>query len=530
MTQYHCSGTIDPRVPDHLCPQHRMEDRSCPGAARARHGQIQGKRWARQQSPTWSTLRAMSSCANIGAIDRLRVTAIGAKMMGATTGKGIGYMARFLAFLTIGLATLCAPASTARAEPLKIEITRGIIEPLPVAVPDFVPTNPAAAQFASQISRVVVNDLVNSGLFREISQTAHISRISDFNAQVQYPDWRAINAQGLVTGSVSVAAERLTVQFRLHDTALEQVLVGQQVRSTVEGWRRVAHKVADMVYARLTGESGYFDSRVVFVSETGPKGDRSKRIAIMDYDGANVQYLTDSNSLVLAPRFSPDGTRVLYTSYETGFPHVYMLDVGTSRRWILEKTEGTMSFAPRFAPDGNMIVFSLTQNGNTDLYSMNVSGQNLTALTSAPSIETAPSFAPDGTEIVFESDRSGSQHLYIMSASGGEPRRISFGEGRYGTPVWSPRGDLIAFTKQHKGRFHIGVIRTDGSGERLLTASFLDEGPTWSPNGRVIMFTRETPGANGRSGLYSVDITGRNLRPVRTQDGASDASWSPLQR
>jgi TolB protein len=321
------------------------------------------------------------------------------------------------------------------------------------------------------------------------------------------------------------------VKFRLYDVFSGQELgQGLQFAGTTDGWRRMAHKVADEVYSRITGESGYFDSRVVFVSESGPKDQRRKRLAVMDYDGANVQYLTDSRSIVLAPRFSPGGDRVLYTSYETGFPRIYALDVGSVQRRVLQAQEGTMSFAPRFAPDGQTIVYSLSQAGNTDLYSMNLGSGQSQRLTNTPAIETAPSYSPDGSQIVFESDRSGSPQLYVMSARGGEAKRISFGQGRYGTPVWSPRGDLIAFTKQNQGRFHIGVMRTDGSEERLLTASFLDEGPSWAPNGRVIMFTRETQGAAGRSALYSVDITGRNVRPVQTPEGGSDPSWGPLQK
>jgi TolB protein len=286
--------------------------------------------------------------------------------------------------------------------------------------------------------------------------------------------------------------------------------------------------VADAVYSRITGEGGYFDSRVVFVAETGSKGQRRKRLAIMDYDGANVTYLTDAKDLVLAPRFSPTGDRILYTSYETGFPRIYLMDVGTTNRRVLQNTPGTMSFAPRFSPDGNTIVYSLEQGGNTDIYSMNLSTGQSVRLTNDASIETAPSFSPDGRQIVFESDRSGTQQLYIMPVSGGTAKRISSQSGRYGTPVWSPRGDMIAFTKQSKGRFHIGVMRTDGSQERLLTASFLDEGPTWSPNGRVIMFSRETQGASGTTNLYSVDVSGRNLKPVPTPAGGSDPAWSPL--
>lgn len=435
--------------------------------------------------------------------------------------------------LSMCLALLYAVAGPAWAQqgPLRIEITEGVIEPLPFAVPSFQPESGESGQMAVDLARVVSEDLVGTGLFREVPASAFISTVSDFNAPIQYADWKAINAQALITGAVNVSGNNLSVKFRLYDVFSGAELgSGLQFEGTVDGWRRMAHKVADAVYSRITGEGGYFDSRVAYVSETGPKDNRQKRLAVMDYDGANVRYLTDSSSIVLAPRFSPAGDRILYTSYESGFPRIYVLDIGSVQRRVLESAEGTMSFAPRFSPSGNTVVYSLTQGGNTDIYTMDIGSGQSTRLTNTPAIETAPSYSPDGSQIVFESDRSGSQQLYIMSANGGEPQRISFGEGRYGTPVWSPRGDLIAFTKQNKGRFHIGVMRLDGSEERLLTASFLDEGPTWAPNGRVIMFARETQGAGGSSSLYSVDISGRNLKPVRTQEGGSDPSWSPLQK
>ncbi|WP_422048587.1 Tol-Pal system beta propeller repeat protein TolB [Shimia sp.] len=418
----------------------------------------------------------------------------------------------------------------AQSTPLRIEITDGVIEPLPYAVPDFVAETQGSNQVSRDISQVIAADLNGTGLFRQIPASAHISSITNFDSPVQYADWKAINAQALISGGVSVSGNQLEVRFRVYDVfAGTELGSGLRFKGTLDGWRRMAHKVADEVYARITGEGGYFDSRVVFVSETGPKSDRKKRLAVMDYDGANLQFLTDSRAIVLAPRFSPKGDRVLYTSYETGFPQVYVLDVGSVQRRVLSNESGTMSFAPRFSPDGSSVVMSVTEGGNTDLYKMNIASGQRQRLTSTPSIETAPSYSPDGSKIVFESDRSGTQQLYIMNANGGEATRISFGKGRYGTPVWSPRGDLIAFTKQNKGRFHIGVMRTDGSEERLLTASFLDEGPTWSPNGRVIMFTRETKGSGGVSALYSVDVSGRNLKPVSVTGGGSDPSWSPLQ-
>jgi TolB protein len=431
--------------------------------------------------------------------------------------------------LALPFAALLLPApAAAQNGPLRIVITEGVIEPLPFAVPDFIAENAGAEDYARNISRVIAADLAGTGLFREVPAEAFISRVSAFDAPVAYADWKAINAQALIVGAVQASGDRIVVKFYVHDVFSGQLLgEGLQFAGTTDSWRRMAHKVADAVYSRITGEGGYFDSRVVFVSESGPKNDRRKRLAVMDYDGANVSYLTDSGSIVLAPRFSPDGSRIIYTSYETGFPRIFVMDVGSLQSRALDEQPGTMTFAPRFGP-GGQVVFSLEQGGNTDIYALDAGTGQRTQLTNAPSIETAPSFSPDGSKIVFESDRSGTQQLYVMGAGGGEPQRISFGEGRYGTPVWSPRGDYIAFTKQNAGRFHIGVMRTDGSEERLLTASFLDEGPTWAPNGRVIMFTRETAGEGGRPGLFSVDITGRNLRQIALENPASDPAWSPL--
>ncbi len=439
------------------------------------------------------------------------------------------FLRSLVSALALALA-IAVPAAPAFAQgPLRIEITEGVIEPLPFAIPQFLPESSEASKLAADITRVIAADLQGTGLFREIPADAHISRITSFDAPVSYPDWKAINAQALVTGAVSVSGDgRVNVKFRLFDVYSNGPLgEGLQMGGSQGSWRRLAHKVADQVYARITGEGGYFDSRVVFVSEDGPKNNRQKRLAIMDYDGAGVQYLTDSSSIVLAPRFSPTGDRVLYTSYATGFPEIYMMRVGDVRQQKLTDQQGAMTFAPRFGPDGATIVYSEARGGNTDIFTKQIGGR-AQQLTNTPAIETAPSYAPDGSQIVFESDRSGTQQLYIMSARGGEARRISFGEGRYGTPVWSPRGDLIAFTKQNQGRFHIGVMRTDGSEERLLTASFLDEGPSWAPNGRVIMFTRQSAGAGGQPALYSVDITGRNLKRVPTPGPASDPAWSPL--
>lgn len=433
-------------------------------------------------------------------------------------------------FLALWVALLAALALPGHAqEPLRITITEGVIEPVTFAVPAFTVETGGAETLARDIAQVVSADLQGTGLFREVPASAYINPNLPFDAAPAFTDWTPINVQALVSGAVAVQGDQLTVKFRLYDVFSGAELgEGLQFAGTVAGWRRMGHKVADAVYSRITGEGGYFDSRVVFVSESGPKDARAKRLAIMDYDGAGVQYLTESG-LLFAPRFSPRGDRVLYTSYESGVPAIYLLDVATVQRQRIPTEAGEMAFSPRFSPDGSRVIYSLSNGGNTDIYMTDLGSGGSARLTSAPSIETAPSFSPDGSQIVFESDRSGSQQLYVMGAGGGEPVRISFGEGRYGTPVWSPRGDMIAFTKQNAGRFHIGVMRTDGSQERLLTASFLDEGPTWAPNGRVLMFTRESQGAEGAPSVFSVDVSGRNLRQVPTGGMASDPSWGPLQ-
>ena len=435
---------------------------------------------------------------------------------------------RTLMVLALGVGMQVATPVLAQ-EPPRIVIGSAVIEPMPIAVPTFIDEG-GAGDYAREISRVVISDLEGTGFFRNIGEEAHISKVTSFDGGVAFEDWKAINAQVLITGAVSVAGDRITVKFRAYDVFNGNTLDGAalQFAGTTDGWRRMSHKVADVIYSKITGEGGYFDSRVVFVSESGPKNARLKRLAVMDYDGANVAYLTDSNALVTSPRISPAGDRVLYTGYETGFPRITLLDLNSLERRTLQEQSGTMSFSPRFSPDGGTAVFSLEQGGNSDIFTLDLGSGALRQLTNSPAIETAPSFSPDGSQITFESDRTGVQQIYVMPASGGEGTRISGGEGRYGTPVWSPRGDYIAFTKQNAGRFHIGVMRTDGSEERLLTASFLDEGPTWAPNGRVLMFTRETSGAGGQTSLWSVDITGRNLKQIPTDGPASDPAWSPL--
>jgi TolB protein len=426
----------------------------------------------------------------------------------------------FLASLLVFFSVVPAQAA------LRIDITKGNVEPMPIALPDL-----SGSQAGRDIIRVVSADLERSGLFKPIDPNAFIEKITDKTAIPRFADWRQINAAALITGTVfEESGDKIRVSFRLWDVYGEEQVAGKEYNTFKSNWRRIAHIMADEIYKRLTGENGYFDSRIVYVSESGPDMKRIKRLAIMDQDGENHKFLTDGRFLVLTPRFSPNSQEILYMSYAGRQPRVFLRDLQTGREESLGTFDG-MSFAPRFSHDGNSIVMSIAQEGSTQIYKMNLRSRRLVKLTSGSGIDTSPSFSPDGTQITFNSDRGGSQQLYVMGADGSGIKRISFGDGKYGTPVWSPRGDLIAFTKMYQGKFFIGVMRPDGSGERLLTESWLDEGPSWSPNGRVITFHRQFPTSRGRMGrtrVYTVDVTGYNLREAVTPMDASDPAWSPL--
>jgi TolB protein len=412
-----------------------------------------------------------------------------------------------------------AAAPAAHAE-IQVNVNRGDVQPLPIAVPGF-----SGGPQGADIAQVISANLQRSGLFRPLDPASFIEK--DLNAAVQprFADWKTINAQALVNGQVTVEGGRIRVDFRLWDVFAEQQLLGLQFTSSPENWRRVAHKISDAVYERLTGEKGYFDTRVVFVAESGGRGKVTKRLAIMDQDGANPSYLTGGDSIVMTPRFSPTSQEITYMALRPDSATVYLFNLQNGRRESLGAFQG-MVFAPRFSPDGGRVIFSVERGGNSDLYVMNLSSRSSSRLTSDPSIDTSGSFSPDGARIAFNSDRSGSPQIYVMGADGSGQRRISSGGGRYTTPVWSPTGEFIAFTKQEGSQFHIGVMRPDGTDERLLTSSYLDEGPTWAPNGRVLMFSRETPGGSPK--LWSVDVTGRILQPMPYPGAGSDPAWSPL--
>jgi TolB protein len=420
--------------------------------------------------------------------------------------------------LALGLAAGLAPAARAQVE---VDVNQANVQPLPIAIAPFGGSGPTGAE----IAKVISANLERSGLFRSVDPSTFPERSLDIAVQPKLDAWKGTGAQALLQGVASVSSDgRLRVDFRLWDVGAEGQLIGMQFTATPDNWRRVAHKISDAVYEKLTGEKGYFDTRVVFVAESGPKTNRTKRLAIMDQDGANPSYITDGSYIVMSPRFSSTSQTITYMALRPTGSSVYVLNIETGRQETVGRFTGQV-MAPRFSPDGTKVAFSVVNGSNIDVYSMDLRNRETRRLTTDPAIDTSPSFSPSGGQLVFNSDRAGSPQLYVMNADGSGVRRISSGSGRYTTPVWSPQGDFIAFTKQTGSTFHIGVMRPDGSDERLLTSSYLDEGPTWAPNGRVLMFERESGGAPH---LFMVDITGRIERQVPYPSSASDPSWSPL--
>ncbi len=423
---------------------------------------------------------------------------------------------------------------------IKVDITRGNLDPLPLAVSPLAIDNDSKNKFekilnkkdiGAEISIIVENNLKTSGLFNPLEKEAFLQKPDIANLKPRFEDWKLIKAQALITGKVKFVDEKLRVEFRLWDILAGREMMALAFTTVPTNWRRVGHIISDKVYERLTGEKGYFDTRIIYVAEKGPKTQRVKKLAIMDQDGFNNKFLTLGNELVLTPRFNKTSQMVTYLSYFRNLPRVYLLDIETGTQEVVGDFPG-MTFAPRFSPDGKKIIMSFAKDGNSDIYTMDLENRVVDRITNHPSIDTSPSYSPDGKYISFNSDRSGYQQIYVMESSGKNVKRISFGKGLYGTPVWSPRGDLIAFTKLHKGKFYIGVMRTDGSGERLLTENFYQEAPSWSPNGRVLIFYRETKtndkGEGFSAKLWSIDLTGYNERQVKTPTDASDPSWSSL--
>jgi len=438
------------------------------------------------------------------------------------------YQAKYWGFLPFAVLSFMAAAVHCAKAQVVVDVSGGNFSPIPIAITDFV----AGDDMGRKISSVIAADLERSGLFRPLEQGIFLENITNPDVPPRFNDWQQIHAQGLVTGRVERETDgRLRVEFRLWDIYGTTQMEGRQFYAPEDSWRRIAHIIADAVYRKMTGEKGYFDTRIVFVDETGPKNARVKKLAIMDQDGANLSYLSDGREMALTPRFSPTRQEITYMAFSgrrpgDDAPRVYLQQIEDGKRELVGRFPN-MTIAPRFSPNGQKVIMSLLEDdGGSNIYTMDLTTHQTNKLTSGRAINTGGSYSPDGNKIVFETDRNGRQQIYVMNADGSDQKRISFGDGSYSTPVWSPRGDYVAFTKLTDKQFSIGVMRPDGTGERILTSGFHNEGPTWAPNGRVLIFFRQNAGQE--SELRSIDITGRNERRVPTPHGASDPAWSPL--
>jgi TolB protein len=412
-----------------------------------------------------------------------------------------------------------------------IQINRGHYKPTPIALNEIDGKNRDELDLGAQIREIIEKDLNSCGLFRSIPTSAFIDNKVGIQADPLFAAWRQINAAAMVNATVKkISHAKFEVSFVLWDCFAERDIAGEIFEVPTKLWRKVAHKIADRIYERITGEKGYFDTKIAYIAETGNAKRRVKRVAVMDQDGGNHQYLTSGKNLVLTPRFSPRADKILYLSYGKHGPKVHMKDLRTGQDNLVGHFPG-MSFAPRFSPDGSKAVMSVSKDGATNIHEIDLSTMRTRKLTnSTKAINTSPSYTPDGNSIIFNSDRGGSRQIYKMNSDGSNVTRISFSSGSYATPIVSPRGDYVAFTKILRGEgFFIGVMRLDGSGERLLANQYLVEGPTWSSNGRVIIYTEAYyPDRKGESRphLKSIDITGYNERTIDTPHYASDPSWS----
>ena len=410
------------------------------------------------------------------------------------------------------------PAQT--GGPIEVEIDQGVLRPFQIAVVPF------SGENGTSIAEVLSGDLRRSGFFEPIAPGRFIETGLTLANQPNFPQWTQIGAQAVLYGSVTPRADgRSDFGFRLYDPYRQCQLVSYNFTATREQWRRIAHKIADVVYARMTGETGIFDTRIIYVAESGTELNRLSRLAIVDQDGYNPVFLTDGSEIILTPRFSSNPEEIVYMALGEDYSRIYLYNLTTGRRENLGEFDG-QPLAPRYSADGSKVAFSIIRGGNTDVYVMNLRTRQLSRLTTDPGIDTSPSFSPDGSRIVFNSDRAGTPRLYVMNADGSGQRPISRGGGSYTAPAWSPRGDLIAFTKSGGGQFGIGVMNIDGSGERMLSRSYFEEGPSWAPNGRYLMFSRQTRGGN--TNLWMVDLSGRVIAQSGYQGRGSDPAWSPL--
>ena len=422
--------------------------------------------------------------------------------------------------------------SQIKANEESVTIDKGVIEPVYIAICPFF----GEESKNDVISMIVKSDLSSTGLFLPIKENAFLQNISSYNVDVAYQNWNAIHARYLVFGDVQyVENNKVKVRFKLYDILLQRKEVEYVLEGNIRSLRKMAHLVSNEIYKRITGSEGYFDTKVAYVSVTRQRnGKKINRLAIMDHDGAAHKFLTDGSNIVLTPRFSPDKDELIFFAYgekvvrgrrKTLVGNLYKYSFDTNTITAVFKDSPYMNYAPRYSPDGKKLLYSMSNDsGYSSLYVMDLATKSVKRLTRGACIDTSPCYSPDMKKIVFNSDRGGSQQIYMMNVDGSDIHRVSFGKGRYATPVWSPDGKWIAFTRMWGRKFYIGIMKPDGSKERLLACGHLVESPAWAPNSRVLMFAHQD--RSGTERMHSIDITGYNQREIPTPMDGITPEWA----
>lgn len=429
--------------------------------------------------------------------------------------------------LVLAVVCFCLPAY---AE-LKVDIVAGAVEPISVAVQKFEVGSHASTRDAAMLRDVVDNDLKSTGLFRIVNRNA----LPEFVKMGDMPDfklWSAVRAQVLVQAKLTRQVDDMyRLEFYVWDVQGGEQIEAQSLVASKKSMRRLAHIMADAIYERLTGEVGYFDTQIVFITETGPMGERVKRMAIMDQDGYNMRYLSDDKTFVMSPSFSPNMHTVVFLSYRDEDPMIWTLDLETGEQRRLGQFGG-MNFAPQFSPDGRRIALSLVKRGVTHIYEYDIENKTLRQLTSGGTINTSPSYSPDGKKMAYNSNRSGSQQIHVLDLESGQQERITFGAGRYATPAWSPDGRFIAFTKIADDTFYIGIMSPTGRNEKILAGGWFMEAPSWAPGSRRLVYyetEKDDDDIERHSHIRTVDIMGQNIYEIKLPDGVHgmEPTWSP---
>ncbi len=435
-------------------------------------------------------------------------------------------MKKALLLLLATFLLLCGLLDRASWSKVYIDIRSPSFRKFPLAVAPFrAVSSQAEMRLGDRVTDILNDDLNITGFFSVIdgrSAGALGSQAAEKGVEnVDFQGWSGSGAEALVIGEVTYKENALVLEARLYDVVKKEMILGKRYTGEIHDLSRMVHRFADEVVFALTGEQGFFQTKIVYVSQATGK----KEISLMDFDGRNATRLTHHNSICLSPRFSPDGTRIAFTSYKSGNPDIYIKDLRTGAERRAFRYPG-LNISPSWSPDGQRLAMTLSKDGNSEIYTARLDGSDLQRVTDHPGIDVSPTWSPDGRRIAFVSNRGGTPQIYAMDASGQNVQRLTF-EGTYNThPSWSPRGDRIAFDATVRGEHNICTIQADGANFKVLTANLSQcEMPSWSPDGRNLVFSSNR---NGVPNIYLIDAEGTRIKRLTFEKGGDTyPNWSP---